>query len=1185
MLVSQPLKLSGTFANSGVFDLNGQNWTMTKMGANFSNVNGTVELFGSETITGLTQDTANGTWIYVGNGSGSPTTYTIEHFVRIDYNNLIIDSTTASDTYQLGHSLSVHGTFTIDLGTFRRQPFVVTVTGLTTLVGGTYTTAGSAQNLTGGLTVAGGLFNGTTGSVTTSNVTLTGGTLAEPSGGISLAGSWSVTGGTFLPGTATVTFTATTGTQTLDSDGQAFYNLAHSGSGGNLELINNPLTLNGTFTDNAGTFNANGLNVTTNQLQEKGGTFLASTGLVTIKGLVVSAGTFTGSSGTLAVSTVTQSGGTLIAPSGPFTVSGSWAKTGGTFTAGSGVVTFTLASGIQTLNSGGSAFSGITHSGMGILQLAGNLVAAGTITNSAGIFDLNGHNLTMTQSGANFINPATVRLMGSEAITGVTQDTTEGTWIYVGPNTGTADTFTIRDFGAVDYFNLTIASTDGVDTFQSGSVTSIAGAFKIQSGAFSSNGEPVSVTGLTTISGGSYTALVGPQSLNGGLTISAGAFTGGTGTVTTTNVIVLSGTLTAPSGLMNVSGNWTITAGTFVAGTGTVAFNGTSGVQSVTSGGQAFFNFNHDAASTLQLLSTLTTGGTLVNSAGSLKTGTFTVTATGLATFSGGTVQLSTGTCNFNGGMVVSGSAFAGSTGALNTTSVTLTGGTITAPSGAFDVSGNWVRSAGTFTPGKNTVTFTSTTMQTLGSGGQAFGNIVHSGTGTLQLVSNGLTLGGTFANSAGIFDLNGLFWSFSTTGANFQNAGTIRLRGSEAITNLTQDTAEGTWIYVGNGGSTTYSLRDFGSLDYFNLIIDSTSGNDVFQATAPLAIVGTLTIESGTYNANTKTTTVTGLTTVSGGTYLGSTGMQTLTGGLTVAGGTVTASTGSITTSNFTLSSGNVTLTSGNITVSGNWSETGGTFSIGTSTVFFTAASGVQTFDTGGSSFAKVTHSGAGTLELVNNALTMSGILTNSAGIFSLNGENLTLTSTGKNFVNPANFELMGNETITGLTPDTTEGVWTYVGDPFASPGTTSVLSFGTNSYFNLNIAGSDPGDVFMAAGPIGVLGSLTVSLGTYNANGQTTTVAGATSIPSGFASYLASTATQTLNGGLSLGQGTFTGSTGNVATSNVSIFGADGSLGSIHCVRQLELHGRHVHSGLQHSDFYRFRHAGCGPGWLALL
>ena len=89
----------------------------------------------------------------------------------------------------------------------------------------------------------------------------------------------------------------------------------------------------------------------------------------------------------------------------------------------------------------------------------------GTFSNAAGIFNLNGKSWTLTSGGANFTNPGTIELQGGEAITGLTQDSTEGTWIYAGPNTGSAASFTLYGVGSTSYFNLVIASTDNKDSF------------------------------------------------------------------------------------------------------------------------------------------------------------------------------------------------------------------------------------------------------------------------------------------------------------------------------------------------------------------------------------------------------------------------------------------------------------------------------------------------------------------------------------------------------------------------------------------------------------------------------------------------------------------------------------------------------------------------------------------------
>ncbi|MBK9985105.1 MAG: hypothetical protein IPP15_22570 [Saprospiraceae bacterium] len=80
-------------------------------------------------------------------------------------------------------------------------------------------------------------------------------------------------------------------------------------------------------------------------------------------------------------------------------------------------------------------------------------------------------------------------------------------------------------------------------------------------------------------------------------------------------------------------------------------------------------------------------------------------------------------------------------------------------------------------------------------------------------------------------------------------------------------------------------------------------------------------------------------------------------------------------------------------LTVSGNWTNNG-TFTPGTSIVNFNLASGTQTVNNGTSQFYKLTHSGAGTLQLLTNDITINSELVNSAGI--LNANNLDITVKG---------------------------------------------------------------------------------------------------------------------------------------------------------------------------------------------
>src|SRR5581483_3386510 len=91
-----------------------------------------------------------------------------------------------------------------------------------------------------------------------------------------------------------------------------------------------------------------------------------------------------------------------------------------------------------------------------------------------------------------------------------------------------------------------------------------------------------------------------PLAIRGTLTVSGGTLLCYGGTFATAG-LSLSGTgvFIAPPAL-NDSGDWTVTGGTFNANGGTVDFTG-AGPQTLSSGGQPFYNFTHSGAGTLGL--------------------------------------------------------------------------------------------------------------------------------------------------------------------------------------------------------------------------------------------------------------------------------------------------------------------------------------------------------------------------------------------------------------------------------------------------------------------------------------------------------------------------------------------------------------------------------------------------------
>ncbi len=119
-------------------------------------------------------------------------------------------------------------------------------------------------------------------------------------------------------------------------------------------------------------------------------------------------------------------------------------------------------------------------------------------------------------------------------------------------------------------------------------------------------------------------------------------------------------------------------------------------------------------------------------------------------------------------------------------------------------------------------------------------------------------------------------------------------------------------------------------------------------------------------------------------------------------------------------------------ITVGGDWLNYGtgsasSTFVADNSTVIFNKTSGTQNLTSGGSSFYNLTHSGAGTLKLLANALTVTHDLTNSGGTLDSNGQTINVAGT---WSNTASF-LHGSSTVNFTGTD--QGI------------------FGTSTFYNL--------------------------------------------------------------------------------------------------------------------------------------
>jgi hypothetical protein len=141
---------------AGTFNLNGRNLTLT--GATLEN-DANLQLFGSETITGLTNNDVNsGTWTYVGDMDGVKETWTVKDFgTGVDYFNLVLQATTTTkDVYRITSPLSVAGNFILNQTTFSANGYPVSFAGTQAQqVGGNYIgfdNVYSSNTSSGGLT-------------------------------------------------------------------------------------------------------------------------------------------------------------------------------------------------------------------------------------------------------------------------------------------------------------------------------------------------------------------------------------------------------------------------------------------------------------------------------------------------------------------------------------------------------------------------------------------------------------------------------------------------------------------------------------------------------------------------------------------------------------------------------------------------------------------------------------------------------------------------------------------------------------------------------------------------------------------------------------------------------------------------------------------------------------------------
>lgn len=856
----------------------------------------------------------------------------------------------------------------------------------------------------------------------------------------------------------------------------------------------------------------------------------------------------------------------------------------GTITASS-TGTMAVNAGIST--SGGTN-ANISITGASVTQLLGTTVNAGTaavtVTSTSGSVNLSGTLTTTSQNPSDFI-----QVTGATTVAlGTVTDTTSNGQLLVsaGGQISQNGVITIGTAGSgTTQFTLTAANSDIVLNTQANDIagtisfagttanirdvklrntdaaaqlpTGLTGLANLRNLTLQYDNVPVALPGVTLTSAGSLAVTAG-----GAITQTAAVTVPGTSTFSAgANAITLgssnnfSGAVSlSNSGANNVtvSNGITLTLGASTVGSGTFQATSTGGTSDLNVNGllnsgdgvtlTAGRNLSFGAAGSISTagtvaLNTTATAGTVTQTGSSsvVAAGTLNIAAgsvgTGVQSLVFNATNLTANTSGNNGGQFLADTAtvsLAASALSAGIGTVTLTGGTFQA-TGSQSLGGAFTVAGATYNANGQTTTVTGLT--TVSSGTYT------AGSGT-QSLNGGLTVtGGNFTGSNGTVTTTNV----SATGGNLtapNSSGAFNVSGNLTFSSVT---------FGANGGTITFNGAGTQAIDgngvSFNNVSHTGAGTMQLTGSFGFSAGGTLTNSNGTLDANGHTATVTGLTTISGGIYQSSTATQSLNGGLTVSGGTVTASTGAINTAALSISStftgdggtvsassvsatgGSFTLPSVTLSDSGNWSVASGvTFNNNGGTVAFTSG-GTQTVDNDTKSFNNVSHTGAGTMQLLNNGLTAAGTLSQVSGIFDNSGLAVsaltfsqqggttqgagTITSTnaidaragtvssalagpGLNKTTGGTLTLSGTNTYSGTTAITAGTLLANTAAANSATGTSTVNVSGTGTLggsgnisgtVNVNAGGSITGGTLGGVGTLTV-GALTFNGGTYNAD-----------------------------------------------------------------------------------------------------
>lgn len=681
---------------------------------------------------------------------------------------------------------------------------------------------------------------------------------------------------------------------------------------------------------------------------------------------------------------------------------------------------------------------------------------------------------------------------------------------------------------------------------------SIGGDFTIDNTsriAFCTTGTPVVInttgnfTYNSSAAGGSLLKTSGPYVLTvNDFTQTAGLITMGTGGgVGTINV---KGAFDQSGGTINETG----------AGSGLFVFNGNSGIQSVSSAGTITgtidFQVNNVSVSGgIQLLSDLSIGGALTQTAGSIELNSQTLTINGNFTQASGAIvtdpsaqlilqgtgTLPAGAVTFSGTdlltLTVNQTGTLTTASALTITNLNLFNGTISSGSITMAADGLIQRNAGSIsaTPSGTSYDLTYINAGAINSGPEMpasatlLRHLTKQGAGTLTLNQALVTVNGDFTTTTGTFACGANSMSIA---GNFNSNAAFTTAAGSTVT----FTGPGSFIQ----GSVASAFR--------NITVNGDLTPNVNYTVAGNYAVGA----AGVVHAGTGLVTFNGTTTVtiaSGGvmnlgavTIAAAATLNAPAGTMGIAGNLLINNTsvfnnggGTIAFNGTTVLSGAGTKTFNNVNVTGAISAAG-TVAWGINGALTNSGSVNFSGSTGNTSFGGTTPSlsGAGTTQF-GPVVVLGGATLTTSAVFSMT--TLNINATGVLTAN-ADFSLTGNFTGTGNFSST--ATVTFAG------GTTSMTAAGTKSFKDIVV---NNGAVFSPAVSCTVSGNINF-LGTGNMadpnNTHTFTFTGTPSTVDGVGTGNILFDGITVNGGASLQlnrnitiDNTFT-ATGNVTAAN---------------------------------------------------